>query len=58
MHPEGEEETLNTSGMFNQWNQGKSSIAVNLRSPEGIDIVKALVAESDVVVQNFATGVM
>jgi crotonobetainyl-CoA:carnitine CoA-transferase CaiB-like acyl-CoA transferase len=58
VHPEGEEETLNTSGMFNQWNQGKSSIAVNLRSPEGIDIVKALVAESDVVVQNFATGVM
>ena len=44
--------------MFNQWNQGKASIAVNLRSPQGIEIVKALVAESDVVVQNFATGVM
>jgi crotonobetainyl-CoA:carnitine CoA-transferase CaiB-like acyl-CoA transferase len=58
IYPVGIEQGLNCSGMFNQWNQGKSSIAINLGTEEGIEIVKALVAESDIVVQNFATGVM
>ena len=49
---------LDTSGMFNQWNQGKASVSVDLGHADGIEIVKRLVAESDVVVQNFATGVM
>ncbi len=44
--------------MFNQWNQGKSSVAVDLQDPRGIEIVKAFVAECDVVIQNFATGVL
>ena len=56
--PQGLPDSLNISGMFNQWNQGKSSINLNLGTEEGIDIVKALVQQSDVVVQNFATGVM
>ena len=56
--PEGIEPSLNTSGMFNQWNQGKRSVALDLRTPEGIEIVKGLIAEADVVFQNFATGVL
>ncbi|MCY4014270.1 MAG: CoA transferase [Gammaproteobacteria bacterium] len=56
--PEGVEPSLNTNGMFNQWNQGKRSVGVDLRDPSGIEIVKALVAEVDVVFQNFATGVL
>ena len=56
--PEGVEPTLNTNGMFNQWNQGKRSVGVDLRDPRGIEIVKALVGEVDVVFQNFATGVL
>ena len=56
--PEGIEPSLNTNGMFNQWNQGKRSVGVDLRDPRGIEIVKALVAEVDVVFQNFATGVL
>ncbi len=51
------EEGLNRSGMFNQWNQGKRSVAVDLGKTEGIELVKAFVAEADVVVQNFGTGV-
>ena len=58
IYPEGWEPTLNISGMFNQWNQGKSSLAIDLGSSEGLNIVKELVKRSDVVVQNFATGVM
>lgn len=49
---------LNTSGVFNQWAQGKRSVSVNLRTDEGIALVKDIVAQSDVVVQNFATGVL
>lgn len=49
---------LNTSGVFNQWGQAKRSVSVNLRTEDGIAIVRDLVAESDVVVQNFATGVL
>ncbi|MDE0036732.1 MAG: CoA transferase [Gammaproteobacteria bacterium] len=54
----GDPPDLNRSGMFNQWNQGKKGVAVDLRSPQGIEIVKDFVRVSDVVTQNFATGVM
>ena len=56
--PPGKEPSLNRAGMFNQWNQGKKSVAVDLSDPRAVEIVKAFVAESDVVVQNFGTGVM
>ena len=56
--PEGITASLNTAGMFNQWNQGKRSVAIDLRSDEGIDLVKEFVAQADVLIQNFATGVM
>ena len=54
----GDPPDLNRSGMFNQWNQGKKGVAVDLRSAQGIEIVKDFVRVSDVVTQNFATGVM
>jgi crotonobetainyl-CoA:carnitine CoA-transferase CaiB-like acyl-CoA transferase len=56
--PVGMEHTLNRSGYFNQWNQGKKSVLLNLASPQGIEVAKRLVARCDVVVENFATGVM
>ncbi len=56
--PDDMEPSLNRAGMFNQWNQGKKSVAVDLSDPRGIEIVKGFVAESDVVLQNFGTGVM
>ena len=56
--PEGIEPSLNTAGMFNQWNQGKRSLALDLRQDGAIDIVKALVAQADILIQNFATGVL
>lgn len=49
---------LNQSRMFNQWDQGKRCVSIDLSAPEGIELVKRLVAECDVVMQNFATGVM
>ncbi|MFG1462407.1 CoA transferase [Xanthobacter sp. DSM 24535] len=45
----------NTS-YFDSVNRNKRSIGVDLATPEGLSIVKALARESDVVVQNFKTG--
>lgn len=50
--------SLNTSGYFNQWNQGTKSISLNLTKPEALAVAKKLIATCDVVIQNFATGVM
>ena len=36
--------------------RNKKSIAVNLKTPEGLDIVKRLAASADVVVENFRPG--
>ena len=43
---------------FTQFNVGKKSIGVNLRSPEGIELLKKLVSRCDVVMENFRPGVM
>lgn len=37
-------------------NRGKESIAVDLKDPRGLDIVRRLVADADVFVQNLAQG--
>jgi crotonobetainyl-CoA:carnitine CoA-transferase CaiB-like acyl-CoA transferase len=48
----------NRSGYFNQYNQGKKSLALDLKKPEALAIARRLCAASDVVVENFASGVM
>ncbi|MEK3937093.1 CoA transferase [Sporosarcina sp. FSL W7-1349] len=37
-------------------NRNKRGITVNLKSPEGVEIVKQLVKDADVVIENFRTG--
>src|ERR1700682_4020963 len=49
---------LNRSGYFNQYNQGKRSVALNFQVPEARDVARRIVACSDVVASNFAAGVM
>ena len=39
-------------------NRNKRSVAIDLKSPEGLQIVRELIATADVVVENFSTGVM
>ncbi|WP_428492610.1 CoA transferase [Rhodopila sp.] len=38
--------------------QAKQSVVLNLKQPEAIAVAKALAAQADVLVENFATGVM
>ena len=49
---------LNRAGGFNSLNVSKKSVTLNLADPRGADIAKELVRHSDVVTENFATGVM
>lgn len=43
---------------FPAYNRNKKSVAVDFRSKEGIALIKKLVAESDVLIQNFRAGTM
>ena len=46
------------SAFFVQQNRGKESLCVDLRKPEGVELVKQIVPKIDVVVENFAPGVI
>ena len=39
-------------------NRGKKSITINLKSPEGIKIIKEMVTEFDILIENFRPGTM
>jgi len=49
---------VNRGGYFNQYNQGKLSLALDLKDPRAVGIAKELVATSDIVCENFSAGVM
>jgi benzylsuccinate CoA-transferase BbsF subunit len=49
---------LNRSGYFNQYNQGKRSLTLNLKHPRALDVARRLITRSDVVAENFANRVM
>jgi crotonobetainyl-CoA:carnitine CoA-transferase CaiB-like acyl-CoA transferase len=46
------------STVFGQLNVGKKSVVLDLKSPEGAEAVRRLVANTDVLVENFRPGVM
>jgi crotonobetainyl-CoA:carnitine CoA-transferase CaiB-like acyl-CoA transferase len=56
--PDGFPVNLNTDGHFSDNNANKLSITLNTRTPMGNDLVKRLVSISDIVIENFAAGVL
>jgi crotonobetainyl-CoA:carnitine CoA-transferase CaiB-like acyl-CoA transferase len=46
------------SHYFLALNRGKQSMVVDLRAPEGAEILRSLVANADVLIENFRPGVM
>ncbi|MFB9263952.1 CaiB/BaiF CoA transferase family protein [Bradyrhizobium erythrophlei] len=46
------------STAFGQLNVGKKSMVLDLKSPEGVEAVRRLIATADVLVENFRPGVM
>ncbi|MGE0333249.1 MAG: CaiB/BaiF CoA transferase family protein [Ramlibacter sp.] len=45
-------------GPFVWSNRNKRSVALDLKLAEGIEVAKALIAQADVLIENFSTGVM
>jgi CoA:oxalate CoA-transferase len=62
--PEGDDMRLRTplrdgnSAYFGQLNAGKRSLALDLKNAEAIKLVHQLIAETDILVENFRPGVM
>src|SRR5699024_7078908 len=50
-------EDINASGLYLYLNNNKKSIALNLKSESSQKIVRELVKEADIVVENFSPGV-
>lgn len=46
------------SGFFGYFNRNKRSLAVDLKTADGLDLVRRLAAGTDVVIENFAPGTM
>jgi crotonobetainyl-CoA:carnitine CoA-transferase CaiB-like acyl-CoA transferase len=50
---------FNRGAIFHKYNfGGKRSITLNLKHPRGLDVLKKLVAESDVVAESFSAGAL
>jgi len=45
------------SSLFLVCNRGKRSIALDLQTPDGVDVLRRLAADADVLIQNFRPGV-
>ena len=56
--PDGVQPSMNSDGHSSDQNAGKKSITINTRSEKGIATVKKLVSMSDIVIENFSTGVL
>jgi hypothetical protein len=46
------------SGYFVQHNRGKKSICVDVKNPKGLALIKGLIPQMDVLMENFAPGVI
>src|SRR5262245_39734809 len=46
------------SAAFMMLNRGKRGVAIDVRDPRGLAIVRALARESDVLIENFRVGTM
>jgi CoA:oxalate CoA-transferase len=62
--PEGDDMRLRAplrdghSAYFGQLNAGKRSLALDLKNPDAISLIRRLVEQTDIVVENFRPGVM
>jgi crotonobetainyl-CoA:carnitine CoA-transferase CaiB-like acyl-CoA transferase len=54
----GDEPGLNRGGSFNQWNQAKKSVLLDMKQPQAVELTRDLAAISDVFIENYAAGVV
>ncbi len=62
VEPIGGDKTRNLvgsgAGFFATFNRGKSSICLNLKSPQGLSVAKRLSDSADIIVENYRPGAM
>ena len=58
LRPDQDAKFYEKSVLFHASNLGKRGITLDLRQPDGLDIVKRLVARADVIVENFTPRVL
>lgn len=46
------------SGYFMNFNRDKRSVALNLRTPDGVELLRRIARECDVVIENFSPGML
>jgi crotonobetainyl-CoA:carnitine CoA-transferase CaiB-like acyl-CoA transferase len=56
--PPGMEPSPNAPGQFADTNVNKRGLTINVRTPRGLELIKRLIAISDVVIENFSSRVM
>ncbi|MGC1678206.1 MAG: CoA transferase, partial [Candidatus Binataceae bacterium] len=53
-----EVQPIERAATFNTTNRGKLGVTLDLLNPRGIELVKRLVAHSDILIENYSPGVM
>ncbi len=53
-----DEPGLNRGGSFNQWNQQKKSVLLDMKVSGASELARELIAQSDVFIENYAVGVV
>lgn len=48
----------NLSGFYSQMNRNKRSLSIDMKNPDGIEIIRKLVQDADLLVENFRSGVL
>ncbi len=56
--PPGVEAGPNATGQFADTNVNKLGLTLNIRTPRGLELIKRLIAISDIVIENFSSRVM
>jgi crotonobetainyl-CoA:carnitine CoA-transferase CaiB-like acyl-CoA transferase len=49
---------LADSGLHRRWNRGKRSVAVDTRRPEGVELIRRLVPQVDIVIEGLRPGTL
>ena len=47
---------IDRSGYFNQYNQGKRSVVLDVKQPQGLALLKEIVASADLIIDNMRPG--
>lgn len=58
IYPHDMEPGDNRGGYFNEYNQMKQSVCIDIKTPQGLEMIHELARQCDVTLSNFSTGVM